>query len=159
MRGRGDALGLVVAVIAVFAVGAVGSVATAGAVSGWYAELQKPAWTPPSWVFGPVWSALYLMMAFAAWAVWRREGWPGARLPLALFAVQLVLNGAWSPVFFGARAIGPAFVLIVVLWCAILATLVLFWRVLAGAGALLVPYLAWVSYAAALNFALWRLNA
>jgi translocator protein len=121
----------------------------------WYASLNKPAWNPPSWIFGPVWTALYLMMAVAAWLVWRRNGW---RRPLWLYSTQLLLNAAWTPVFFGAREIGWALVVIVVLWTAILYTLLAFLRVSKAAGWMLVPYLVWVSFAAVLNFTLWRMN-
>lgn len=126
--------------------------------SEWYAKLEQPAWAPPAWLFGPVWSLLYLMMGVAAWLVWRERGFSGARGALTLFLAQLVLNALWSWVFFGLRAPGAAFAEIVVLWAAILATLLAFWRVRRLAGALLMPYLAWVTFAAALNFALWQMN-
>ena len=122
----------------------------------WYAALAKPWWTPPGAVFGPVWFALYAAMGVAAWLVWRRRGWSG---PLAAYGVQLALNAAWTPLFFGAQALAASFALILALWAAIAVTAVAFWRVRALAGALLLPYLAWVSYAAALNGAIWRLNA
>jgi tryptophan-rich sensory protein len=144
---------------AVAVVAAVGGAATASSVGTWYPALAKPAWTPPSWLFGPVWTALYAAMAVAGWAVWRARGWRQGRGPLVLFALQLLLNAAWSGLFFGLRAPGLALLGIALLWGAILATLVAFWRVRPLAGALLVPYLAWVSFAAALNAAIWRLNA
>ena len=125
----------------------------------WYATLRKPTWNPPSWIFGPVWTALYLMMATAAWLVWQRGGWSGQRRALTLYLVQLVLNAAWTPLFFGLKMPGPAFAEILLLLGAIIATTVAFRRVNKGAAALLVPYLAWVSFAAFLNFTLWRLNA
>jgi translocator protein len=124
----------------------------------WYAGLNKPSWHPPSWVFGPVWSTLYVMMAVAAWLVWRQGGFARQRWPLALFLVQLALNAAWSPLFFGMQRIGLAFAEIIVLWLAIASTVVAFWRVHRVAGWLLMPYLAWVSFAAVLNGTLWRLN-
>jgi len=140
--------------------GAIGSLATASSVSTWYAsELQKPDWTPPGWVFGPVWTILYVMMGTAAWLVWRRHGFRGAALPLSLFLAQLVLNAAWSLVFFGLRAPGAALVELVVLWLAIAATGAAFSRRDKWAALLLIPYLAWTSFAAALNFAIWRMNA
>ena len=141
-----------------FAAGAIGSAFTARAIPDWYVGLRKPTWTPPDWVFGPVWSALYLMMGLAAWLVWRKAGWTGATTALALFGVQLVLNVLWSALFFGLRAPGAAFVEIVILWAMIAATLVAFWQVTPLAGALFVPYLAWVAFAAALNLAVWRMN-
>jgi tryptophan-rich sensory protein len=124
----------------------------------WYATLKKPAWNPPGWVFGPVWTALYTMMAVAAWLVWQRGGFASQRRPLTLFLAQLALNAAWTPLFFGLRLPGLAFAEIMVLWLAIAATLTSFRGVSRPAAWLLVPYLAWVTFAAALNFALWRLN-
>lgn len=125
---------------------------------GWYAGLQKPSWTPPAWVFGPVWSALYAMMAVAAWLVWRRGGWAGQWRPLAWFLLQWLLNVLWTPLFFGLHRPGLALVEITLLWAALATTLLAFWRVKTAAGVLLVPYLAWVSLATALNFTIWRLN-
>lgn len=142
-------------VVASFAAAALGGMTTASSVRDWYPTIAKPAWTPPSWIFGPVWTTLYVMMAVAAWLVWRRAGWCGA---LVWFAVQLALNATWSPVFFGWHRIGLALVNIVLLWLAIAGTTVAFWRVRPAAGVLFVPYLAWVSFAATLNFAIWRLN-
>lgn len=127
--------------------------------AGWYAELQKPEWSPPAWVFGPVWTVLYLLMGIAAGLVWKRYGFSGARTALGLFLAQLVLNALWSWLFFGLRLPGLAFGEIVVLGILILATAIAFWRKRPVAGALLVPYLLWVAFAAALNFSIWRLNA
>jgi tryptophan-rich sensory protein len=124
----------------------------------WYAGLAKPSWNPPNVVFGPVWTVLYLAMGVAAWLVWKRAGFQGAPWALGLFGVQLALNALWSFLFFGLQAPFVAFVEIVVLWLAILATTVAFWRVSTAAGVLLLPYLAWVAFAAALNLTLWRLN-
>jgi tryptophan-rich sensory protein len=127
-------------------------------VDGWYAALNKPSWNPPSWLFGPVWTLLYIMMAIAAWLVWRKGGWTLQRWPLGLFVIQWLLNAIWTPLFFGMHLIGLALVDIVLLWIAIVATLAAFWRVSKPAAWLLVPYLAWVSFATALNFAIWQLN-
>ncbi len=124
----------------------------------WYAQLRKPTWNPPGWIFGPVWTVLYATMAIAAWLVWRRGGFAAQRVPLGVFLAQLLLNALWSPLFFGLHNPALAFAEIVLLWLAILFTLRLFWNVQRGAGLLLVPYLAWVSFAAVLNFTLWRLN-
>jgi tryptophan-rich sensory protein len=124
----------------------------------WYAQLRKPAWNPPTWVFGPVWTALYAMMGVSAWRVWRRAGFAGAGDALGIFLLQLALNALWTPVFFGWHRPGWAFAVIVAMWIAILATLISFRRHDRLAAALLVPYLAWVSFASALNFALWRAN-
>jgi tryptophan-rich sensory protein len=124
----------------------------------WYASLRKPSWNPPGWVFGPVWTVLYTMMAVAAWLVWRRGGFAAQRRPLTLFLVQLALNAAWTPLFFGLHWPGVAFAEMLFLWLAIGATLLAFRPVSRVAAWLLAPYLAWVSFAAALNFTLWRLN-
>ena len=122
----------------------------------WYAALQKPSWNPPAWLFGPAWTLLYTLMAVAAWLVWKRVGFGK---PLTLYFVQLVLNAVWTPIFFGAHQLGWALFEIMLLWIAILATLLSFRRVNSTAGWLFVPYLAWVSFASCLNLALWRLNS
>ena len=124
----------------------------------WYASLHKPSWNPPGWVFGPVWTLIYIMMAVAAWLVWRRGGLRVNRGPLSLFMVQLALNAVWTPLFFGLHQPGWAFVDIVLLWLAIATTITAFRRVHRGAAWLLVPYLAWVSFASVLNYTLWRMN-
>lgn len=151
----GGWVGLVVWLVVCFGAAAVGSLSMPGA---WYASLNKPSWNPPSWVFGPVWTVLYAAMAVAAWLVWRRGGLARQRGAMGLFLLQLALNAAWSPVFFGMQRMGLALVVMMLLWAAIAATMVAFFRVSRGAGWLLVPYLAWVSFAAVLNFTLWRLN-
>jgi translocator protein len=125
---------------------------------GWYAALLKPSWNPPAWLFGPVWSLLYVLMAVAAWLVWREGGWKTQQRQLRLFLLQWLLNALWTPLFFGMHQLGPAFAEIIILWLVLAATLISFWGVRKIAGVLLVPYLAWVSFAAALNFAIWRLN-
>ena len=125
----------------------------------WFAALKKPSWNPPGWVFGPVWTALYAMMAAAAWLVWQRGGWKEQRKPLLIFLAQLALNAVWTALFFGLHRPGVAFAEIVLLWLAIVATLVAFRPVNRTAAWLLVPYLAWVSFAAVLNGTLWSLNA
>jgi tryptophan-rich sensory protein len=124
----------------------------------WHAALAKPSWNPPGWLFGPVWSALYAMMAVAAWLVWKRGGVASQRKALGLFLVQLLLNAAWTPLFFGLHQTGIAFAEILLLWLAIAATLIAFRRVSRPAAWLLAPYLAWVGFAAALNGTLWRMN-
>ena len=141
-------------------VGIIGALTTATGGSSWYAALEKPSFTPPDWLFGPVWTLLYALMGIAAFLVWR-EGWRpprSARAALGLFAAQLVLNGIWTPVFFGAEQIAGGAVVIVALWLALALTIRAFFRVSRLAGWLLVPYLLWVTYAAALNFAIWALN-
>ena len=137
----------------------ISSVFTNPSVPTWYASLAKPSWTPPDCVFGPVWSALFLMMGLGAWLVWRQGGLTVASIPIALFMVQLGLNVAWSILFFGLRMPGLAFGEVMILWFAILATMIAFWRSTPIAGYLLLPYLIWVAFATGLNFAIWRMNA
>ncbi len=121
----------------------------------WYATIAKPSWTPPGWLFGPVWSLLYLMIAVAGWLVWQNDA---ARPARPIWAAQLLLNGIWSPVMFGLHQIGLALVVIVAIWLAIVAFIALAWRPARWAALLFMPYLAWVSFATALNFAIWWLN-
>jgi len=154
-----DAGSLAAMLIICFGAAWIGSGLTTPSISVWYAALRKPPWTPPNWVFGPVWSLLYISMAVAAWLVWRRLESPGAKLALLLFAVQLALNVGWSGVFFTLHKPGAAFAEVLLLWIAILATALAFWPVSRAAGWLMVPYLIWVSFAALLNRAIWRLNA
>ena len=149
--------GLAVWLVIVFATSAIGAFASINARS-FYAQLTQPAWAPPGWVFGPVWSALYLMMGIAAWLVWRERGLAAARGAFVLFFVQLAANALWSWLFFAWHLGAMAFAEIIVLWCLIVATIVAFWRVRPLAGALLLPYLAWVSFASVLAFWMWRLN-
>lgn len=150
---------LVVALIVPLIVGAIGGLATSSSLTDWYPTLQKPAWTPPNWVFGPVWTALYLMMGFAAWRVWmvgllNRP----VRLALILFGVQLALNLGWSLLFFGLQRPLLGLVDIVVLDVVLTITLIAFLRVDRLAGFLLAPYLMWSWFATALNSSLWWLN-
>ena len=151
-------VGLLVCLAVVFAAAAVGAPFTARATNTWYVEIERPAWTPPNWVFGPVWTMLYLLMAVAVWLVWREGGFATHGKALTLFVVQLVLNAAWTPIFFGARWFGVACIEIVLLWLAILLSTVAFVRIRPVAGWLLVPYLLWVSYASTLNAGIWWLN-
>ena len=148
----------VIFVVICFGAAAVGSLFTASSVRTWYPGLLKPAGTPPSWVFGPVWSILYLLMATAAWLVWRQRAVEDVRLTLGLFFGQLVLNAAWSFVFFGLRRPGAALVEILVLLAAIVLTATRFGMVSRLAFWLMAPYVAWVAYATFLNFGIWNLN-
>jgi tryptophan-rich sensory protein len=132
-------------------VAAGGSIASTSGVDGWYADADKPAWTPPNWVFGPAWTVLYALMAVAAWLLWRRHGWRGARTALVLYGVQLALNAAWTPVFFGAERLGAGLVVILLLDVALVATIVAFHRLTPWIAWLLGPYLVWVLYATTLN--------
>jgi translocator protein len=124
----------------------------------WYKQLDKPRWRPPDWLFAPVWALLYLLIAASGWLVWREAGFSGAALPLSVYALQLLLNAAWTPIFFGLHRPGLALMETSILWGSIVATIVMFRPVSAAAALLLVPYLAWVSFASALNFAIWRRN-
>ncbi len=138
-------------------VGGLGAIVTDKSVRDWYPTLREPPGTPPSWVFGPVWTTLYILMAVSAWLVWREYRW-GARAAMLIFCGQLALNLAWSGIFFGARQPGFACVEINILWLAILFNANVFYRLNAVAGYLLIPYLLWVTYAAYLNFGIWALN-
>ena len=152
---RRDVLGLVGFVVMCFGVSVLGGRAVAPALAIWYPGLVKPSWTPPSWVFGPVWTLLYPLVAVAGWLVWR-EG--RSRVGTLLFLLQLSLNAAWPWIFFGERRIDLALLCVALLWLAILGTIRAFWRVSRGAAVLLLPYLGWVGFAAALNAAIWFLN-
>ncbi len=124
----------------------------------WYAAMTKPAWNPPAWVFAPVWSSLYVLMGVAAWLVWRQPVSGYRDIGLRWWFVQLVLNAGWSALFFGLHRTGWALAEMSLLWLAILITLLYFWRAQRIASYLMMPYLAWVSFAWVLNFTLWRLN-
>jgi benzodiazapine receptor len=141
--------------------GAVGTAFTSKSVTTWYVTISKPSFTPPGWVFGPAWTVLYIMMGIALYLVWERSSVPGAVTPwaFALFFVQLAFNAMWSVFFFGQRNIGVALVDIALLWAAVLVTMLVFWQISRVAGALFIPYLAWVTFAAALNYSIWRLNS
>ncbi len=159
---------LVAAIIISELAGVIGSLFTTTAVNGWYTLLVRPSFAPPSWIFGPVWTTLFLLMGIAAFLVWRKgktdalqQG--GAfpkrvRIALTLFGIQLVLNTLWSIIFFGSENLGGAFFEIIFLWIAIVATTVAFYKIIKPAAYLLLPYIAWVTFAAYLNYAFWQLN-
>jgi len=149
----------IVSIVIALAVAAIGGLATASSVTTWYVGLHKPAFNPPNAVFGPVWTILYVLMAIAAWRVWRAGQRDGRRRgAIGLYAVQLALNLAWSLTFFGLRRPDLALADIALLLVAVLATTVAFWRRDHLAGLMMVPYVAWVAFASMLNFAIWRLN-
>jgi len=154
----GDLLALAVLTGICLGVGMLGAAVTATSVSTWYAGIAKPSFTPPDAVFGPVWTALYLLMAVAAWRIWRRADRDTARGPLTLFALQLALNLGWSVAFFGLRDVGFAVGIILALDLAVLATILLFRRIDGPAALLLVPYFAWIAFATVLTIAIWQLN-
>jgi tryptophan-rich sensory protein len=141
-----------------FTVAALGSVTTIGAVDGWYSRVPHVAWTPPNWAFGAVWTVLYALIAVAGWLVWLRRGTTQTRVALGLYAVQLVLNAVWTPVFFGGyqvageTALWIALVIILLLDLAVAATITAFWPVSRSAAVLLAPYLVWILYASSLNW-------
>lgn len=157
MTRSGGWLALAGWIAACLLAGALGGVASANA-KGFYAQLEQPGWAPPSWLFAPVWTTLYVLMGVAAWLVWREVGWGGGGKALGLFVVQLALNALWTWLFFAWRRGAWSFVEILVLALAIVATMAAFARVRTLAAALLLPYLGWVLFATALTWSLWRRN-
>lgn len=154
----GEIVRLVVSIIVCFLPAVAGGIGMQSGGGEWYRELTKPPLNPPGWVFGPVWTLLYLLMGIALFLVWNRADQPGATLAVGVFAVQLVLNALWTPAFFGMQSPWMGLVVIVPLLALIAFSTALFWRVYPVAGALLLPYLAWVSFATYLNFSIWWLN-
>lgn len=152
-----SAVALAISVAAVIIAAAIGGLASSSAAAD-YALLRQPTWAPPAWLFGPAWTLLYALMAIAAWLVWRTGPSSASRRALTCYAVQLVLNAAWTPLFFGLGWRGFAFVEICALWLVLVTTVVLFWRRTPAAGVLMVPYVAWTTFALSLNFAVWQLN-
>jgi translocator protein len=177
---RNDWIGLAIALLLPQVAGGLGAIATASAIPTWYRTLNKPSWNPPGWLFGPVWTALYLMMGAASWLIWRKgrerravqpasaadpAGAPLAlpedpheRSALGLYGAQLILNTLWSIIFFGMHSISGGLAEIAALWALIVATAVRFYQLRPAAGWLMAPYLAWVTFASVLNATLWRLN-
>ena len=149
--------GLVVSLLIVFGIATLGGFLTNLSVATWYPSLDKPSWTPSGATIGSVWTILYTFMGIAAWIVWR-SGSGGRQRPLAIYALQLLLNAGWSALFFGLRSPGLALLEIGILWLAILATSVTFWKVSKLAGVLMVPYLIWVGFAGVLNALIWKMN-
>ncbi len=165
LGGRRNVVMLAGAVLLPLIAGALGAIATSEAVPTWYAGLAKPAWNPPPWLFAPVWTVLYVAMGVASWLIWRiaaRSEGAGlstaVRTALLLYAAQLVVNTAWSPIFFGLKRPDLALVVIVVLSILVAFTTWHFLRLSRAAGLLLVPYAGWVTFATALNAAVWQLN-
>jgi len=158
LRTGKDILALVLFVGICLGIGGLGGAVTNTSVTTWYSTLAKPSFNPPNWIFGPVWTALYVMMGVAAWRVWRAADQDTARGPLAFFALQLALNLGWSVAFFGLRDPGLAVAVILVLDLLVLATALMFRRIDGLAATLLVPYLAWIAFATILNISIWHLN-
>jgi len=145
-------------VLLVFAISGAGAIIVADAPGTWYAGLAKPTFTPPGWLFGPVWTILYISMAVAAWLVWMRRSTKPVTRPLVVFGIQLFLNAIWTPLFFGLHNLQAAMIDLAALWISLLATIILFWRVRPSAGMLLLPYMAWTTFAGVLNFCIVQLN-
>ncbi|MDA7541211.1 tryptophan-rich sensory protein [bacterium] len=158
MNKTSQTIAFIVCIAICLGAGGIGAIATTPEIDQWYATIEKPKWNPPAFVFGPVWTTLFVLMATAAWLVWKPGGFKAAKTPLILFAIQLVLNVAWSWVFFHFHQPGWAFVEILVLWFAIVATTIAFFNRQKVAGWLMLPYLGWVTFASVLNFAIWQLN-
>jgi len=129
-----------------------------GAINGWYQYLMKPSFTPPAWLFGPVWTILYLMIGYSAYRVYKNRTLSEIKVPVIIFMIQLVLNAAWTLVFFKLQSISGGLIVILFLWLSILALIQSFAKESKVAAMLLIPYLLWVSFAAVLNFSIWRLN-
>jgi len=153
-----DILKLVVSIVLCQLAGFLGSLFTTPAIPTWYTTLHKPSFTPPNWIFGPVWISLYILMGISLFFVWQRGGHPKFRIAFIFFFVQLILNILWSAAFFGLKSPLLGLMVIVLLWMAILFTILNFFKVSKFAGVLLIPYLLWVSFATLLNFSLWILN-
>jgi tryptophan-rich sensory protein len=152
-------IGNIISILIAQTAGLIGSAFTMPAISTWYDTLAKPSFTPPAYVFGPAWAVLYTLMGLAAYRIWEKKtSGRGARLALGVYVGQLALNVMWSYAFFGLRSPIAGLGIIALLWIAIFATMILFYRVDKNAGWLLVPYIVWVSFAATLNYAVWMLN-
>lgn len=150
---------LIVAVLIPLIVGATSGFFTVTGVGSWYQTINKPSWNPPGWIFGPVWTSLYIMMGIALFLVWRAEVNPGVKKKaIVLFSIQLLLNFSWSFIFFNQQQIGWALVEIIILWVFILLTIFAFGKINPAAAWLLVPYISWVSFATILTYTIWKLN-
>ena len=147
----------VISILVSLSAGAIGGIFTSSAITTWYATLTKPSFNPPNWLFGPAWTVLYILMGIALYLVWVSDK-ENKKITYIVFFIQLVLNTLWSIVFFGAHQTGWAFFEIVLLWLAILATIIAFHRISKPAAYLLIPYVAWVTFAAILNYSVWVLN-
>lgn len=148
----------IISIFIALSAGFIGSFFTKNSVSTWYTTINKPSFNPPSWVFAPVWTVLYVLMGIAGYLIWNQSDLPAAKIALSLYVVQLVLNTLWSILFFGIKNPGVAFFEIIILLILIIGTTVLFWRINPWAGALMIPYIMWVSFASYLNYTIWQLN-
>lgn len=149
----------IVSIIIVYIAGAIGTLFTLKEITTWYVYLAKPGWAPPNWVVGPIWSTLYILIGTALFLIWRKGlGRKDVQMALVVFAVQLIINVAWSLVFFGSHSIFGGLVMVILLWIAILINIFVFYRISKPAGLLLIPYLVWVTIAAYLQYNLFILN-
>lgn len=151
-------IGYIVSILIAQGAGLIGSIFTANTVSTWYTTLNKPFINPPSWLFGPVWITLYALMGTSAYLIWQVKETPGAKMALIFYGIQLILNAVWSILFFGIKNPQVAFFEIIFLLISIIITTILFWKINPVAGALMVPYILWVSFASYLNYQIWTLN-
>ncbi|MEO5683025.1 MAG: TspO/MBR family protein [Chitinophagaceae bacterium] len=151
---------LIISIVLAVGIGSLGGIFTAPEIQSWFLHLNKPAWNPPNWLFAPVWTSLYIMMGIAFYLVWKDpSNTDSKRWAIIIFIAQFALNFFWSYIFFRQHQMGWAFVEIVVLWVAILCTIIAFSKINKTAAWLLVPYISWVSFAAVLNYTIWQLNA
>ncbi len=151
-------LPLVISIILAQGSGLIGSIFTASSVNTWFETIYKPTWNPPSWIFGPVWTMLYLLMGIAAYIIWQKKDIVGTKMALSVYGIHLVFNSLWSILFFGLKNPQLAFFEIIFLLILIIITTMLFWKIDRRAGALMFPYIAWVSFATVLNYTIWQLN-
>ena len=149
---------LIISIIGCEAAGLIGGIFTAKSVKSWFLTINKPSFNPPSWIFGPVWTALYFLMGISVYIIWRKSDTQNVKMALAVFIVQLLLNTLWSFIFFGNQNPQLAFFEILLLWVFILACIIVFFPISQTASYLLVPYILWVSFAAVLNYSIWKLN-
>jgi benzodiazapine receptor len=156
---RGDYVKSAVSIMVALSAGFIGSLFTTPSIAGWYQELVKPTLAPPNWIFAPVWTSLFLLMGVAAFLIWKKGlARKDIKTALGLFVFQLALNALWSIIFFGAHAPGWALLEIILLWIAILATMLSFWKISRIAGSLMLPYFLWVTFAIYLNYSIFILN-
>ena len=155
---KSDILSLAICIALPLIIGSISGLATSGNITTWYAALNKPVFNPPNWIFGPVWTGLYLLMGISLFLVWRSPSGDARNYAIAIFCIQIVLNFAWSFIFFQFRQTGWAFFEIILIWLSIIAMIVIFYRISKTAALIQVPYLLWVSFATILNGSIWRLN-
>jgi len=149
---------LLISILIALSAGFIGSLFTTSSISSWYAFINKPSFSPPNWLFAPAWSLLYILMAFAAFLIWKKRDHSQTKPALMFYGIQLILNALWSIIFFGMHNPGLAFLEIIFLWSFILITLIKFYKINKTAGLLFIPYILWVSFASILNYAVWMLN-